>query len=65
VGRISGSLCRLLDEPEKRPGAPLQLIDAHVDAIRACVRDEIRDENHPIGGALAAELEARTGAHAD
>lgn len=63
VGRIGGSLCRLLDDPDKRVTAPLALLDAHVDAIRACVRDEIRDEAHPAGAALAAELEARVAAH--
>lgn len=63
VGRIAGSLCRLLDEPDKRAAAPLALIDAHVDAIRACVRDEIRDDSHPVGAALAAALEARTTEH--
>lgn len=63
VGRICGSLCRLLDEPAKRLDAPMVLIDAHVDAVRACLRAEIRDSDHPVGGALAAELEARVASH--
>lgn len=63
IGRIAGSLCRLLDEPEKRISAPLVLIDAHIDAIRACIRDDIRDEDHAIGGALVRELEAQVSAH--
>lgn len=63
VGRIAGSLCKLIDEPDKRPTAPMALIDAHVDAVRACLRGEIRDSDHPVGGALAAELEARVTAH--
>jgi hypothetical protein len=64
VGRICGSLCRLLDDPAKRLSAPLILIDAHVDAVRACVSGEIRDADHPVGATLAAELEARVVRHA-
>lgn len=63
VGRIAGSLCRLLDEPDKRVQAPMSLIDAHIDAIRAAVRGEIRDVNHPVGRVLAAELEATVDGH--
>jgi hypothetical protein len=59
ITRIAGSLCKLTDEPERRARAPLFLIDAHIDAIKACVRGEIRDENHPTGRILAAELERR------
>ena len=64
IGRIAGSLCRLLDEPDKRGTASLSLIDAHVDTIRACLRAEIRDASHPTGGVLAAELEAQVLAQA-
>jgi hypothetical protein len=59
VGRIAGSLCKLLDDPNKRSAPPMTLIDAHIDAIRAAVRDEIREDDHPIGRVLAAELEAK------
>jgi hypothetical protein len=59
VGRIAGSLCKLLDDPNKRSAPPMALIDAHIDAIRAAVRDEIRQDDHPIGRVLAAELEAK------
>lgn len=41
VTRLAGSLCRLMDAPEKRMAAPLVLVDAHIDAIRAVVRDKI------------------------
>ncbi len=63
VGRIAGSLCKLLEEPAKRPAVPQVLIDAHVDAIRLCVRTEMREEDHPAGALLLAELESRTTAH--
>jgi hypothetical protein len=59
ITRIAGSLCRLIDEKEKRLTAPLDLIDAHIDAIKACVRDEIKSDEHPVGSMLVQELERR------
>jgi len=59
ITRIAGSLCRLIDEKEKRIMAPLDLIDAHIDAIKACVRDEIKSDEHPVGSILVQELEGR------
>jgi hypothetical protein len=59
ITRIAGSLCKLTDSPERRERASLFLIDAHIDAIKACVRDNIRDEGHPTGKVLAEELEKR------
>jgi len=59
ITRIGASLCRLIDDKEKRPDAPMHLIDAHIQAIKAAVRDDIKDENHPVGRALIHELEAR------
>ena len=59
VGRIAGSLCRLLDDPAKRAEPSMPLIDAHINAIKAAVRDQIQDADHPIGRILAAELEAK------
>ena len=59
ITRIAGSLCKLLDDPEKRSEAPLFLIDAHIDAIRAAVRANIRDVDNPVGKTIAEELERR------
>lgn len=59
VTRLAGSVCKLFDDPEVRMKAPKVLIDAHVDAIRAAVRDNIRDENHPTSRLLAEALETR------
>jgi hypothetical protein len=58
ITRVAGSLCALMSEREQRPALPLPLIDAHIDAIRAIVRDDIRDPEHPVGHRLAAALEA-------
>jgi hypothetical protein len=63
VTRLAGSLCKLLDEPGKRAEAPLMLLDAHIDAIRAVVRDEIQTDEHPTGRVLAETLEAKVTAY--
>lgn len=59
ITRIAASLCVLTDDVDKRIRAPMTLVDAHIDAIRAAVRDDIRTEDHPVGRSLAEELEAR------
>ncbi len=59
VTRLAASLCRMLDRPEQRMAAPMPLVDAHVEAIRSVVRDKIRTDEHPVGRALAEELEQR------
>jgi hypothetical protein len=57
ITRIAGSLCNLLEEPGSRGAIPLTLIDAHIEAIKTMVLNDIRDELHPVGGTLAAALE--------
>jgi hypothetical protein len=63
ITRIAASLCKLLDEPDKRAGPPMFLVDAHIHAIKAAVRDNIRDATHPVGKVLAEELEGRVKQH--
>ena len=63
ITRIAASLCALTEDAEKRTRAPMVLVDAHIDAIRAAVRDDIRDAAHPVGKLLAEELERRVKAH--
>ena len=63
VTRLAASLCKLIDNPATRTQAPLLLVDAHIDAIKAAVRDDIRTDEHPVGKALAEELESKTRAH--
>ena len=60
VTRIAGSLCKLLGDGTARVNTPLPLVDAHINAIRASVRDNIRDSDNPVGHALASELERHT-----
>jgi hypothetical protein len=57
VTRLAGSLCKLIDSDPSRAKAPLKLVDAHIDAIKAAVRDNIRDDKNPLGRVLAEELE--------
>lgn len=59
ITRIAASLCRLIDDKDKRDKAPMAMVDAHIDAIKACVRDGIKDDKHPVGGPLVMELERR------
>ena len=65
ITRIAASLCRLIDDKEKRMTAPMTLIDGHIDAIRAAVRDDIKTEDHPVGRVLVEELERKVAAQAD
>jgi len=59
ITRIAGLLCRLIDDKSKRHMAPMALIDAHIDAIKAAARDDIKNEDHPVGKILVQELEGR------
>ena len=63
ITRLAGSLCTLLDDEQKRSNAPLYLVDAHINAIKAAVRDNVRDDSNPVGRALAEALEAQVRAH--
>ena len=53
VGRVAGSLERLLEAPDPPP----VLVEAHLDAIVAIVRENARAPDHRIGAALALVLE--------
>jgi chemotaxis protein histidine kinase CheA len=59
ITRIAASLCKLIDDKDKRLTASMQLIDAHIDAIKAAVRDDIKTDQHPVGKILITELERR------
>ncbi|VAV98551.1 hypothetical protein MNBD_ALPHA06-564 [hydrothermal vent metagenome] len=60
VSQIADSLCKITHEKEIRVQAPLFLIDAHVDTIRAAVKSGIKDTNHPVGSVLISELQKKT-----
>jgi chemotaxis protein histidine kinase CheA len=59
ITRIAGSLCRLIDDKEKRAATSIELVDAHIDAIKAAIRDDIKSDEHPVGRVLVEELERR------
>ncbi len=59
VTHIAASLCRLTETDEGKVavmGDP-SLARAHIDALRAIVRGDIRAPDHPIGTALLQTLE--------
>ncbi|MFZ4121573.1 MAG: Hpt domain-containing protein [Caulobacterales bacterium] len=61
ITRIAGSLCRLIDTPEGKAAARTMphLVEAHVETMRAIVRDKVKASDHPVGLALVTELEQR------
>src|SRR5206468_12014930 len=59
ITRVAASLCRLIDEKDKRLSSPMGLVDAHIDAIKAAVREDMKADDHPLGAALVQELERR------
>ena len=64
ITRIGASLCRLIDDKDKRLSVSLPLVDAHIDAIKAAVRDSIKTDDHPVGRILIEELERKVAAAA-
>ena len=59
ITRIAASLCRLIDDKAKRLTAPMALVDAHIDGVKAAIRDNIKTDDHPVGQVLVTELERR------
>lgn len=57
VTRMAASLCRILHDPATRLSAPLALVDAHIDAVRTAVADQLRTDADPAGRAMAEDLE--------
>jgi chemotaxis protein histidine kinase CheA len=57
AGLIAGSLCRVLDEIDANGDIPLMVVDRHVDAIRAIVREEVKGDEDKTALALARGLE--------
>jgi hypothetical protein len=57
VTRMAASLCRILHDPATRLSAPLDLVDAHIDAVRKAVADQLRTDADPAGRAIAEDLE--------
>ena len=63
ISQIAGTLCRLIDNPEKRQTSPLLLIELHVEAIKAAARNKITTDEDATGSALVKELEAKVEAY--
>lgn len=61
VTQLAASLCRLVETDEGKAAARATpaLIDAHVDGLRAAVRDRIASDADPVGRALVRALEAQ------
>jgi chemotaxis protein histidine kinase CheA len=59
--RMAASLCRLIETAPGKAAARAQpgLVQAHVDTLRAIVRDHIKTMDHPIGRALMETLTAQ------
>ena len=62
VTRAAGSLCRVVDSAQARAAAPLSLVDSHINAIKAMIRDGIKTDDHPIGQAMVLSLEDQVAA---
>lgn len=62
ITRVGGSLCRLIDDKDKRLAADLALVDAHIDAIKTAVREGIKTEDQPAGRQLLEDLERKVAA---
>lgn len=64
VTALAASLCRFLETPETREiaAANFKLVDAHVDAIKAAVRGQIKTTDHPVGRTLLLELDTQVAA---
>ncbi len=59
VARVASSLCKLIEAVADAASLPLNLVDAHVGAIRIIFRDKIKEGADQIALVLAEELEAR------
>ena len=57
MSRVASSLCKLTDDTTYGLPLPLTLIDAHIDAIKVIVRDNLKDPSDQMATVLAAELE--------
>ena len=61
---IAGSLCRLVETPAARERAQKRpdIVEAHIDAIRAAVNAGVKTREHPVGRELLAALETQVAA---
>jgi hypothetical protein len=62
ITRIGASHCRLIDDKDKRLTVSMTLVDAHIDGIKAAVRDGVKTDDHPVGRVLIEDLERQVAA---
>jgi chemotaxis protein histidine kinase CheA len=60
VARAADSLCRLIEHTPELANIPMTIIDQHVDAIRAIVREHDREDIAKIADTLTQTLRAVT-----
>lgn len=58
AGEVADGLCDLIDGCEEMTVQVLDLIDAHIDAVRAIVRDDVRDEGDAVARRVVGELKS-------
>jgi chemotaxis protein histidine kinase CheA len=56
VADVAGSLCRLLEETHDPTRIPLDLVDQHVDAVRAIIREHGRARAEVVAATLTRTL---------
>jgi HPt (histidine-containing phosphotransfer) domain-containing protein len=56
IAALADSLCRLIEHTPEVTHIPLSLVDQHVDAVRAIVRESARADIATIAEALAKRL---------
>ena len=59
IARVAASLSRLVDEQPRGTALPLQLVDAHVDAIMVIHKSNLQHSGDETAQALCAELNGR------
>jgi HPt (histidine-containing phosphotransfer) domain-containing protein len=56
VAAVTDSLCRLLEHTPEQTRIPIPLVDQHVDAVRAIVREDARPDSAVLAAALTRRL---------
>jgi HPt (histidine-containing phosphotransfer) domain-containing protein len=56
VAGVANSLCRLIEHTPESKNIPLLLVDQHVDAVRAIIREHARPDVAEVAGALTRRL---------
>jgi chemotaxis protein histidine kinase CheA len=60
VAEVADSLCRLIEHSPDLARVPMTLVDQHVDAVRAIIREYARSDIEEVSGALTRKLRTVT-----